>query len=324
MIKQEFLIEQSVIQKFKTLKKNNRMAHAYLFVGPRGSGKKETSVALAKALNCEEHAKRDDFLFCDRCPACMKMNTEQHPDVHMIDNGFKEKIKIEQIRGIISQMRLMPFMSERKMFIINHIENFTLESSNALLKTLEEPSAKTLLILTTSVPEKILATIKSRCHPVAFHALPNSELAKRLNQYYDESILDAKMLSHFSDGSLGKAVELKEKNFLALKDSYLDEFLFSYDSENFIKKLLADKENIYDFLNVLFSWVRDAILVKAGVEDERLIHQNRIQDIHMFQIKFTFQELNDLSHEITRVYKLVEDNFNLKIPLLIIKEKLHK
>ena len=89
-----------------------------------------------------------------------------------------------------------------------------------------------------------------------------------------------------------------------------------------IKEILDDKEETKEFLDILFSWIRDALLAKVGVEDERLIHLDRIDDLNQFVKKHTFEELKALSHSIVKMYQLLADNLNIKLPLLIIGEQL--
>ena len=166
MIKQRILYCQPVLERFKALIENSRLAHAYLFVGPACVGKRETAEAIAKLVNC---AASNNETFCDSCPSCIKINNLQHPDVYLIDAEASGSIKIDEIRSIIKRVSLKPFEGKRKVFIIVNAENLTSQAANALLKTLEEPPNNSLIILTTCFPQRNLDTIKSRCHIINFY-----------------------------------------------------------------------------------------------------------------------------------------------------------
>jgi hypothetical protein len=283
-------INTSILQNLALLDKKGRLAHAYLFVGPKESGKTATALALAKFLNCE-NPNGGAAEGCGVCAPCVKMNSGNYPDVHLIEADETGTIKIEQVRGLLDQIQLRPLLADRKIFIIRNVELFTLEGANALLKTLEEPSANSLLILTTSVLEKNLDTVRSRCHLVMFPQPAN----------------------HFFS-----------KEAQARKEEMIDGFVFAHYVEPLLKKIVADKDQTRILLEILMSWVRDAVLLKAGVEDSRLIYRDRLHELRRFAAPFSFEQLNDLKGEIVQAFHLLTENLNMKIPLLIIWEKLRK
>lgn len=313
-------INNTILERFLTLEQKGRLAHAYLFVGSIDSGKGETALGVAKLLNCEQ---LQENMFCDQCSVCRKINTANHPDVHMIDNGFGESIKIEQIRELLSQIKLRPFSARKKIFILRNIENMTLEGANALLKTLEEPSANSLLILTTSVIEKNLDTVRSRCHVMYFLPSSNTGLERHLTKDYDEESSQAHFLAYFAEGCLGRARKLKDQGFFDRKNEIIDRFIVRGADEAYVKKILGEKEKTKEFLDVFLSWIRDAMLVKAKVEDGRLAHIDRLNELKSFQEEYSFPELSQLYMEVVQMCKLLEENLNIKIPLAVIRERLN-
>lgn len=313
-------IDKDVLSRLASINGKKRLAHAYLFIGPRESGKSETALAVAKMLNCEQSPGHGEC--CNQCSSCAKINSGNHPDVHVLANEPGETIKIDQVRDLSSQTKLRPYFSEVKVFIVKEIEYFTDQSANALLKTLEEPSASSLILLTTSRPEHVLDTVKSRCHTQYFHPLPKAELAQTLVSYYDEQDIQAHVLAHFSEGCLGTARRLSAEGFFCYKNDIIDRFILAADSDAYVKKLLSDKEQTKVFLAVLLSWIRDALLVQARVEDARLIHKDRVSDLKLFQKRFSFDELNTLKSEVVNMNRLLADNLNIKIPVMVIKEQL--
>lgn len=312
-------INENILKRFVILQQKGCMAHAYLFVGPADIGKTTTALAVAKLINCE-HRKAD--FSCDECLSCRKINAGHHPDVQRIDNSDGEPIKIEQIRELLNQTRLKPFMAVKKVFIIRHVETLTLEAANAFLKTLEEPTPSSLLLLTSSVPGKVLATVRSRCHAVHFYPDSNINLADRLAKDYHTDKQKAHVLACLAEGCLGKARALNTHRVFERKNQLLDAFIRGDEEEAFIKGLLSDKEKTKEFLNILLSWVRDALLMKLNAADRQLIHIDRLHDLRQFQKGYSFDELEDLHQEVVKTCKLLDENLNIKIPLLIMGEKI--
>jgi DNA polymerase-3 subunit delta' len=318
-MQQALQINHSVLARLGILQKKDRLAHAYLFVGPPNIGKGETALAVAKLMNCETSV---GGMFCDACPSCLKITSGNHPDVHVIDNGYGESIKIEQIRALLGRDRLRTFMAEKKVFILKNIENLTPDAANAFLKTLEEPSRDSLLLLTTAVLENNLDTIKSRCHMVHFQPMSNAELVKGLMNDRKMDAARSRFLTYFSQGCLQTAKKLEDSHFTQRKNEVIDAFILNRPPEVLIKETLCDKERAKELSDILFSWMRDALLVKAGVDDQRLIHLDRIADLKRFQQKFTFEEIGSINKSIVNMCRLLADHLNIKIPLLIIGEQL--
>ena len=318
-MQQDIQLNHAILQRFAVLKKKERLAHAYLFIGPSDMGKGETALAIAKLMNCEA---QENGMFCDDCPSCVKINSGNHPDVTVIDNGYGESIKIEQVRELLSRNNFRAFMAKKKVFILKNIENLTTEGANAFLKTLEEPSTDTLLLLTTSSLEKNLDTIKSRCHMIYFPSMSNGDLARRLREDCNIDEANAHFLTYFAQGCLGAAKRLERDRFAERKNEIIDNFILNRPEEALIKKMLADREQTKELLDIFLSWIRDTILVKASVEDGRLIHLDRVDDLKRFQKRTTFEELNDINKSIVKMCQLLADNLNIKLPLLIIGEQL--
>ncbi len=286
-----------IVDRLLKLHEADRLAHAYLFIGQKYTGKSQTAQAVARQISSKI-------------------------DTHVIECEYGEKIKIDEIRQILGMVKLRPFNAPKKVFIIRDVEQLTIESSNALLKTLEEPSASSVLILTTSVVERLLPTIISRCHRVYF-ATPSKEyLAEQLQTHYHEDASEAHFLGAFADGSLGAAMKYKEKKLFSAKNQWITEYIFGQQPDDFIKNRLKDKEVTKDFLDVLLSWVRDATLIHVEVPSRSLVHLDRVDELNRFVRQFDFDYLQEVYAEIVQAQKMLAENLNIKLPLLIIKEKL--
>ena len=196
----DLLIHETVLRRFADLLRGGRLAHAYLLIGPEGVGKFETALAVAKLVNFEAGAREAG---CGQCAACRKIAALYHPDLHILKCARGETIKIDDIRSLIAHAQLKPFEAKRKIFILCNTENLTIEGGNALLKTLEEPWADSLLLLTTSVPEKNLATVRSRCQAIHFFSYSSDKLADYLANDYHVEEGTARFLAAFAQGSWG-------------------------------------------------------------------------------------------------------------------------
>lgn len=315
------LLHENILHRFKKLLASGRLAHAYLLVGPWGVGKFETAFAIAKLVNCE-NPDPSDLGFCDQCPPCRKINTNGHPDVHILESGRGETIKIEQIRDLIVQTQMRPFEAKKKIFIIRNSENVTTEAGNALLKTLEEPSAESLLLLTTSLPEKNLSTIKSRCHRIYIAPQTNARLADYLVKDYDMKDSSAGFLASFAEGCLARAEKLNEADAVKSKNEAVNNFIFSRDSEVYLKKVLASPEETKQLLDILLSWFRDLLMLKLGQPETRLVHQDRVQDLKTSAQKLTAEGIQAVIDQIVTTTRLFNDKLNVKIALSLIKEKI--
>ena len=150
---------------------NNRLGHAYLFHGEDAIGKRLTAVHLAQALNCEHPPASDALDACGACRSCTQIAGRTHPDFLLIEPDREmanPQIKIEQIRELEEQIVYQPLVGAKKIFLIDDADRMTIGAANALLKTLEEPPAHSLLLLISSRPSALPATVRSRCQAIRF------------------------------------------------------------------------------------------------------------------------------------------------------------
>lgn len=310
------LVNDVAIDSFKRLVAVNKLAHAYLLVGPQNSGKTQTALRLAQLVNCESAPVGP----CGQCVVCLKIASGNHPDVHVIGGDERESIKIEDIRFLLGRAQLKSYEARTKVFIIRNIELMTMDAANALLKCLEEPAAETLMILTTSVLEANLDTIKSRCHIVKFFPASVNRITRFLT---DEGLAlqDAHFLAVFSEGCLGRVRQLVKEDILVKRHKVLDDMLFNRRNDDFLKELSNDPLGITVALQLLLSFFRDVLLLKNGASSGELIHQGRLKELGAF-VSRDISDLSLIIRQIVQTKKLVDDHLNAKMSLSLLREYL--
>ncbi len=243
----------------------NRLAPSLLFIGPAGVGKKTVALECAKAHACESlEQTRDQRLLgvCDRCSSCKQVAQQGHPDLLLINRAtqaiiLNEKqetqsaIKIETIRYADRFLRLTPLNAKRRTVIIEEAENLTVEASNALLKTLEEPPASAQIILLTTDTNSLPSTIVSRCALIRFRSIKDADMATWLAEKFSMASDPALALARASLGSFSNALELMDKEpppAIDLNDFSLEEISMLLTSPAWKRE---GRRNAVSFVNQL-------------------------------------------------------------------------
>ena len=244
----------------------NRVPHAYLFRGPDGVGKRLFAQGVAAAINCRE---RVGPAACGNCSSCRKFRSQNHPDF-LVVRPQKGVIKIEQVRQLTKELSYPPFESGMRIVVLEDVHTMRREAANSLLKTLEEPPADNLLILTAESSQEILATLISRCQVVPFTRLSTGDTAEILKAHGIEPEA-ALLLARLSEGSPGRALVFQKSDLVAVwreaVGALADPALLPDRDVGVLlrlaEKMAALKEDLPPFLGLLKIWVRDLLLAAS-------------------------------------------------------------
>jgi DNA polymerase-3 subunit delta' len=275
---------------------NDRVVHSYLFVGNEGIGKRVVAFQFAKALNCLERKEgRADA--CDECLSCKKIDDSLHPDVVVLEpEGPSRLIKVEALKQMQRDLAFRPFEARYRVFILTTADRMAPEISNTLLKTLEEPPFRTVIILVANSARSMLPTIVSRCQQIRFNPLPLSSLSEWLVEKQEWSKEQAHLLAALSEGSPGKALTLREEILQIPREEilkgWLEEKTLSFgEIERWVESLPSDWENLILILEVVKTLLRDLAVSKVMGKGAKLIHSDLVQEIEDLSSKRSLSSL---------------------------------
>jgi len=297
----------------------NQLPNSYLFAGYEGIGKWAMALALAAYLNCH---RRSDADSCGQCPSCRQISRLQHPNVYiavptppsksdkeelqnyweileakqaepyaLITGERQLSIPVATVREMKRSLMQKPAASGRRVVIIEQMERMLTSSADALLKLIEEPPPETLLILTSSQPERLQATIISRCRRVSFNRLPEEEVARYLAERHGLSTDTATLLARLSQGSLGQALHIRADEIA--QDREVAKLLFKGITRAGATEVVAEAAHLLPFRDrsriksVLLTWqtlFRDLIALQAGADQSYLVNVDFVGELERLAI----------------------------------------
>ena len=288
----EFIGQEHIVKTLTNAISGEMISHAYLFAGPRGSGKTTLARLLAKAVNCQNR-KKGESEPCNKCSSCLEIMEGRSMDLMEIDAASHRGI--DDARELIDGIRFMPTKSKYKVFIIDESHQLTREAANALLKTLEEPPSHAIFILATTEIHKMIPTIVSRCQRFDFRRLTLPEIMKKLELITEKEKIRIEkpaleLIAINSEGSFRDAESLLDQVFTLfgekeikvedIKDllglveielvSRFCEFLCQknpFGAINFLNELVEKGTDLEEFTKVLINYLRQGLILKImGVD----------------------------------------------------------
>ena len=310
--------QDSAVSQLKAALRNDRISHAYIFSGPDGIGKRLAAINFAKALNCASPVSGSP---CDQCPSCKKIASSNHPDIYTLKpKDDSMSIKIEDVRALINNIYMKPFEALKKVCIIEGAEYMKHEAANALLKTLEEPPADSVIILLTENTKSLFHTIVSRCQVVKFFPLKLKEAEEILTKEYSLSQADAHTLSHLSGGRLGEALKFKEEDIFTKRSLLISKIVsgsradFDFDD--------IPKEDVRIYLDMILAWYGDILNTKSGAPDYMLVNIDKKDIISNEAARLSFDYVEDIINSVISTTISIDQNANQKLSLSVLGMKI--
>ena len=293
--------QERIVRRLSKISRNVFIPHALLFTGPEGVGKKRAAKVFAMACNClrgkgsvhepfdDSHPPsvetESDALPCGACRSCRKIAAEVHPDINFLQPQ-KATIRISQIRDLCHILAMKPYEARQRVVIISDAHSLSPEAGNSLLKMLEEPPDKTLLILTAPSSQNLLPTIVSRCQHFRFNPIAHGTLMRLLMDDHGVQPKEADVLSRLANGSITKARSLVETEWLQRRKWILDMLIANEAAQDpagpnlllaFSSRIAGRKADLSDSLDTMKSWFRDLMIFPW--DPDKVINKDRVDKI---------------------------------------------
>ena len=306
---------------------NNRVSHAYILNGERGSGKRMLANLFATTLLCET----GDNEPCGKCHSCKQAESGNHPDIIRVTHEKPNSISVDDIRTQVNNtVDIKPYQGPYKVYIIPQADMMTPQAQNAILKTIEEPPSYAVFLLLTENAETLLPTINSRCVMLKLRNIKDTLIKKYLMENLEIPDYKADMCTAFAQGNMGRAIMLANSDhFNEIREEAVQ--LLKHISEMELNEIVAAVKNISvykleitDYLDIIMIWYRDVLLYKATKEIDKVVFKDQLQSIKEQARKSSYEGIELILESLEKAKARLKANVNfdlvMELLFLTIKE----
>ena len=306
---------------------NNRVSHAYILNGERGSGKRMLANLFATTLLCESGNSEP----CGKCHSCRQAESGNHPDIIRVTHEKPNSISVDDIRTQVNNtVDIKPYQGPYKVYIIPQADLMTPQAQNAILKTIEEPPAYAVFLLLTENAEMLLPTINSRCVMLKLRNIKDTLIRKYLMENLEIPDYKADMCTAFAQGNVGRAIMLaNSEHFNEIREEAVQ--LLKHISEMELNEIVAAVKNISvykleitDYLDIIMIWYRDVLLYKATKEIDKVVFKDQLQSIKEQARKSSYEGIELILESLEKAKARLKANVNfdlvMELLFLTIKE----
>ena len=306
---------------------NNRVSHAYILNGERGSGKKMLANLFAMTLLCET----GDNEPCGKCHSCKQAESGNHPDIIRVTHEKPNSISVDDIRTQVNNtVDIKPYQGPYKVYIIPQADMMTPQAQNAILKTIEEPPSYAVFLLLTENAETLLPTINSRCVMLKLRNIKDTLIKKYLMENLEIPDYKADMCTAFALGNMGRAIMLANSDhFNEIREEAVQ--LLKHINEMELNEIVAAVKNISvykleitDYLDIIMIWYRDVLLYKATKEIDKVVFKDQLQSIKEQARKSSYEGIELILESLEKAKARLKANVNfdlvMELLFLTIKE----
>ncbi len=318
---------QDVITYIQTAVSKQKVSHAYIIQGARGSGKNMLAELFAMTLLCEKQGASP----CSVCHSCRQAESRSHPDIIHVTHEKPNTISVDEIREQVNNtIAIKPYQGPYKVYIIGQAERMTAQAQNALLKTIEEPPEYAVLLLLTENAQMLLPTINSRCVMLKLRNIKDTLIKKYLMDVKQVAEEKADICTAFAQGNIGRAVMLAQSEcFYEILEDALH--LLTHIREINLSGFLAAVEEAgknelktEDYLDILMIWYRDILIYKATKELERVVFKDQITYIREQATLSSYEGIEKILEGMRKAKERLRANVNFELVMellfLTIKE----
>lgn len=315
-----------IINYIRNAVQEDRVSHAYILNGERGSGKKMLAGLFAATLLCEKKGPDP----CNVCHSCRQAESGNHPDIIRVTHEKPNTISVDDIRKQVNEdIMIKPYQGPYKIYIIAEADLMTVQAQNALLKTIEEPPAYAVIFLLTENAEALLPTITSRCVMLKLRNIKDTLIRRYLMENMQVPDYKADMCTAFAQGNMGRAImlanseyfnEIREEAVQLLK--YINDMDLS-EVAKAIKKIGTYKLEINDYLDIIMIWYRDVLLYKATKDIDKVVFKDQIDFIQERAKQSSYEGIERILESLEKAKVRLKANvsFDLVMELLLLTIK---